>query len=500
MRRGTGIIVAGALFTGTVLAQRQDGIVQWGIQRRQPPSEGYNRLRRRASTFEETITNEEARGGYFATCTLGTPGQDLTLQLDTGSSDIWVPDSVAKVCSKAGTEGCALGTFNPDRSSTFEVVGQGEFDINYVDGSSSKGDYFTDVFQIGGATLSNMTMGLGVNTDIAYGLVGVGYALNEAIVGTTQSTSSVYPNLPVNMVNEKLINTVAYSLWLNDLDSSSGNILFGGIDTQKYKGDLTRIDILPTTQGLYTSFAVAMTSLIAVSPSGQDTLTSNAFPMPVVLDSGTTLSYLPTDLAVQIWKEVGALYSPEFELAVLPCDMQNSKGYFSFGFGGPKGPQINVSMDELVLDLTSGQAPVFNSGPYKGMDACEFGIQNFTSAPYLLGDTFLRSAYVVYDLVNNQVGLAATDFNSTESNVVPFPSLSAHIPSATIAPDQSQATVRPSVTSPAYAASAGFTDSAGVNGSENAAAGLPPAFGAAQLAVMGLSMMFAMLGSGILLL
>ncbi|VBB72053.1 Putative protease precursor [Podospora comata] len=500
MRRGAGIIAAGALFAATTLAQRKDGVVQWGIQRRQPPPETYTRVRKRASTFEEIITNEEARGGYFATCRLGTPGQDLTLQLDTGSSDIWVPDPTAKVCSKSGTEGCALGTFNPDRSSTFKVVGQGDFDINYVDGSSSKGDYFTDAFQIGGATLQNMTMGLGVNTDIAYGLVGVGYALNEAIVGTTQSTASVYPNLPVNMVKEKLINTVAYSLWLNDLDSSSGNILFGGIDTQKYKGDLTRINILPTTQGLYTSFAVAMTSLIAVSPSGQDTLTSKAFPMPVVLDSGTTLSYLPTDLALQVWTEVGALYSPEFELAVLPCDMQNSEGYFSFGFGGPSGPQINVSMDELVLDLTSGRAPVFNTGPYKGMDACEFGIQNFSSAPYLLGDTFLRSAYVVYDLVNNQVGLAATDFNSTESNIVPFPSLSAHIPSATIAPDQSQATIRPSVTTPAYAASAGFTDSAGVNGSENAACGLPPALGAAQLSVVGLSMVFAMLGSGMFLL
>lgn len=62
-----------------------------------------------------------------------------------------------------------------------------------------------------------MTMGLGLETDIAYGLVGVGYAVNEAIVGNTQSTSSAYPNLPVHMVNEGLINTVAYSLWLNDL-------------------------------------------------------------------------------------------------------------------------------------------------------------------------------------------------------------------------------------------------------------------------------------------
>lgn len=106
---------------------------------------------------------------------------------------------------------------NPDQSTSFVVVGEGDFNISYVDGSSSIGDYFTDVFEIGGATLRNMTMGLGLETDISYGLVGVGYAVNEAIVGTTKSLSSVYPNLPVNMVDEGLINTVAYSLWLNDL-------------------------------------------------------------------------------------------------------------------------------------------------------------------------------------------------------------------------------------------------------------------------------------------
>lgn len=359
-------------------------------------------------------------------------------------------------------------------------------------------------------------MGLGLHTDISYGLVGVGYAVNEAIVGQTLSFSSVYPNLPVQMVNENLINTVAFSLWLNDLgrfppphklpwspltsflDSNSGNILFGGIDTEKYKGDLTRIDILPTVRDLFTAFMVSMTSLTAVSPSGSDTLTSKEFPIPVVLDSGTTLSYLPTDLATQIWKEVGAVYSSELEVAVLPCNMQNSAGYFSFGFAGPNGPRINVTMDELVLDLTSGRPPIFTSGQYRGQDVCSFGIQNFTEAPYLLGDTFLRSAYVVYDLVNNQIGIAATDFNSTDSKVVAFPSSGAPIPSATVAPGQSEATAAPSVTSPAYAASQGFTDSAKSGGTtKNAAGGGPRAGGLGMAVVVAVSMGLVGLGSGV---
>lgn len=496
MKRAAAAAAAlGSLLTEVVQAQTGNGVVQWSIQKRQTVPE-LRRLGKRANTYEEVVTNENTRGGYFATCQMGTPGQAVTMQLDTGSSDIWIPDSSATVCRDAGGDGCSLGSFNPSKSSTYKTVGKNNFNISYVDGSSSSGDYFTDAFEIGGANLKNMTMGLGLQTDISYGLVGVGYALNEAIVGNTQSTSSVYPNLPVNMVKEGLINSVAYSLWLNDLDASSGSILFGGIDTAKYVGDLTRIDIYPIKKA-YTSFLVAMTSLQAFSSSGSDTLTSVEFPIPVVLDSGTTLSYLPTDLARQIWKEVGALYSPEYQLAVLPCSMASSKGYFSFGFAGPSGPRINVTMDELVLDLTNGRPPVFNHGIYKGQDACEFGIQNFTSPPFLLGDTFLRSAYVVYDLINNQIGLAPTDFNSTKTNIVAFPSESAHIPSATVAPDQAQATDVPSVTSPAFDASAGFTDSAATR---NAAVGMPPAFGIAQLGVMGLSMGLALIGSGLFVL
>ena len=102
-----------------VHAEGGSGVVQWGIQKRPAPEDlrNKNRFRKRASTYEEVITNEESRGGYFATCRLGTPGQDLTLQLDTGSSDIWVPDSTAAVCrtdttssSSSSGGGCTFGS------------------------------------------------------------------------------------------------------------------------------------------------------------------------------------------------------------------------------------------------------------------------------------------------------------------------------------------------------------------------------------------------------
>lgn len=55
---------------------------------------------------------------------------------------------------------------------------------------------------------------------------------------------------------------------------------------------------------------------------------------------------------------------------------------------------------------------------------CMFGIASSSnygiasSRFTLLGDTFLRSAYVVYDMANHQLGLAEANVNSSKSNVV----------------------------------------------------------------------------------
>jgi hypothetical protein len=63
------------------------------------------------------------------------------------------------------------------------------------------------------------------------------------------------------------------------------------------------------------------------------------------------------------------------------------------------------------------------------------GISDAGGSTSVLGDTFLRSAYVVYDLANNEISLAPTNFNSTQTSVSAIASGTAGVPSASAVPN-----------------------------------------------------------------
>lgn len=106
-------VAAGAILASAANAALPEGVVQFDVGRRS----AHPRLTRRATanTDSTTIDNNVSEGGYFVTCKIGTPEQTLTLQLDTGSSDIWVPSSSASVCTASRTsDGCNLGSCECD--------------------------------------------------------------------------------------------------------------------------------------------------------------------------------------------------------------------------------------------------------------------------------------------------------------------------------------------------------------------------------------------------
>lgn len=77
------------------------------------------------------------------------------------------------------------------------------------------GTYFQDVFGIGGKKINDLTMAVATSSEyIGTGIMGIGFALGEALEDELQKT---YANLPVVMANQSLIPSASYSLYLDDL-------------------------------------------------------------------------------------------------------------------------------------------------------------------------------------------------------------------------------------------------------------------------------------------
>ena len=51
-----------------------------------------------------------------------------------------------------------------------------------------------------------------------------------------------------------------------------------------------------------------------------------------------------------------------------------------------------------------------------------------------MGDTFLRGAYVVYDLENNEISLANTDYDGGDDDILEIGTGTAPVPGATLMP------------------------------------------------------------------
>ncbi|KAF7522707.1 hypothetical protein PCG10_007221 [Penicillium crustosum] len=374
-----------------------------------------DQARRKRSTVSQALDNQETL--YFCNVTLGTPKQTVRLVLDTGSSDLWTNTPNSTLCASTKNVCAESGTYDSTSSSSYSFVNS-DFNISYADGSGAAGDYVTDTLTIGGTTIKDFQFGLGFSSGSAEGVLGIGYTVNEVQVG--RNGDSAYANLPKAMVNKGIIQSNAYSLWLNDLDANTGSILFGGVNTKKYHGTLQTVPV-QKVRGLYSEFIIALTKVSLTNSSGENTYSSSSIPAGVLLDSGSSLTYLPDALVQDIYDDLGVSYESESGIGYVECSMANDNITLSYTFSSPT---INVGIDEMVIDV--GDLYFRN-----GKRACVFGIVPAGSSTAVLGDTFLRSAYVVYDLANNEISLANTNFNATENDILEIGTGTDSVPGAT---------------------------------------------------------------------
>ncbi|RCK54695.1 Candidapepsin-1 [Candida viswanathii] len=336
-------------------------------------------------TIPVTLKNEQIT--YAADITVGSNAQKQTVIIDTGSSDLWVVDKGAschpRFTGQTGDFCKDQGTYTPSSSSTSQNLGT-PFSITYGDKSSSQGTWYKDTIGFGGASIKNQQFADVTSTSINQGILGIGYKTNEAYAN--------YDNVPVTLKKQGVISKNAYSLYLNAPDADTGKIIFGGVDHAKYSGELIELPVTSTRE-----LRIRLNSL---SLDG----TGVSAPLDALLDSGTTFTYLQDNVFRQIVDKFDAEItydSAGHSLYLVDCDLP---GNVDFNF--INNAKITVPSTEFAVPLYTTDGQLYPK--------CQLALVSGSSN--ILGDNFLRSAYIVYDLDDNKISLAQVKYTS-ESNI-----------------------------------------------------------------------------------
>ncbi|KAG4220225.1 hypothetical protein PC116_g31296, partial [Phytophthora cactorum] len=191
------------------------------------------------------------------------------------------------------------------------------------------------------AKLKGVQFGVATETDDEFaGILGIGHGINV----TTR-----YKNFVDELADQGVTDTKAFSLALGGKEEQEGVIIFGGIDTGKFTGTLKTLPILPAAESPdgVPRYWVNMSSLSLTPPSGAKKDYVNET-MAVFLDSGATLTLLPTDLANSIAADFGAEATDANGLYPVDCSLNDLPGTLDFAFDGVT---IKVPYNEVVREV-----------------------------------------------------------------------------------------------------------------------------------------------------
>lgn len=194
------------------------------------------------------------QGGYFIAVDVGTPPQTFEVLVDTGSSDFFIPAANAANCKKGN---CPGGSFTPDDSSSYSLApgAPSVFESSFLDGSHVVGKYGDDTVRVGSAALRPFVFGVADRIQVSpsyvdgqgnpigaqYGIMGVNFVSEETALDNGYNFTS--PTVPLALKKQGYIGSQSYSLYLDDIEADNGHMIFGGIDTAKFTGELATLGV-----------------------------------------------------------------------------------------------------------------------------------------------------------------------------------------------------------------------------------------------------------------
>ncbi|KAL3576024.1 hypothetical protein D5086_021307 [Populus alba] len=228
---------------------------------------------------------------YYGEIGVGTPPQKFTVIFDTGSSNLWVPSSKCYL-----SVACYFHSkYNSGKSSSYKKNGKSA-EIQYGSGSIS-GFFSIDAVEVGNLVVKDQEFIEATKEPSITFLVGK----FDGILGLGFKEIAVGGAVPVwdNMIKQGLIKEPVFSFWLNRNadDEEGGEIVFGGMDPNHYKGKHTYV---PVTQKGYWQFD--MGDVIV----GDKSTGYCAGGCAAIADSGTSLLAGPTAIITMINHAIGA--------------------------------------------------------------------------------------------------------------------------------------------------------------------------------------------------
>jgi len=324
---------------------------------------------------------------YYGTVQLGTPAVTFKVLFDTGSSNLWVPSSQ---CRKSKFPSCKTHQlYNSAQSSTYVANGT-KLVLAYGSGNCA-GFLSIDNLTFGGIPVQAVTFGeittfpgqQWIESDFD-GLFGMAY---PAI-----SQDGVTPPFDA-LMQQGSLSSNAFAFYLttieapNDPKAKTSALTLGGANPNFYVGNFSYFPVVSQTYWtiMMDDFTVGGQSINVCSTDS---------PCPAIVDSGTSLIAGPS-----------AALNPVLAKLVVSEDCSNlgTLPPIALSFSG-KSFTLQPSQYVLVLEAQAGGNP-----------QCQIGLQTLDTPNglWIVGDTFMRYYYTLFDRDQNRVGFATANLNAS---------------------------------------------------------------------------------------